>query len=372
VNSIHNYFAPGPSSSTSSAETPTPLFVTEAERCKRVRIIKQGKSHLVYAYFSAADGTLKGGCDNCDKNFTDILNFAPANGSSNTQGDHNKFVAAYTAYKNAYASGDREECVVQRAILVKLRNTRCISCRPAVGYLSPAARACKEWYDATRQAMATQHDGCQHPNCPERGAHVWQIIGADHGTNPKKRDANDKLVQLSDYAHWPGLGGVPAMIEESVQIQKWICHFCHRLEPTSTQGQKCTDPSTMPLGAPSGSDEEKKQYHRRWRALRIYPKQQYVDAAKRRVGCCAHCKRPVVAGQEQAFDWNHIDEATKCKGCLFGQQGGVSGLVQNHTSSATLEKVKNKLDTEIGKCNLLCCNCHARHTCGYEPSQTVY
>ena len=68
--------------------------------------------------------------------------------------------------------------------------------------------------------MAKQHNGCQNPDCPERGESAWWcVLTADHGTNPKKRDNNNKLVNLGNYARWSSLGGVPAMIEESKQIQ---------------------------------------------------------------------------------------------------------------------------------------------------------
>jgi len=367
VNSIHNYFAPGASSSTSSAETPAPLFATEAERCKRVSVALHGKPCLLYAYFSATDGTLKGGClRTCNNRFVDIDNFAPTD-----PGKQTKFAAAYAAYKAAYTERDLVTCTKQRDIIASLRVDQCVKCREKAT-LSPAVLACKEWWNATRRAMATQHDGCQNPNCPERGAHVWQIITGDHGTNPKKRDAKGRLVSLSSYMEWSTLGGVPAMIEESAQIEKWICHFCHRLEPTSSSGKRCSDPATLSTGVRSDTKEGKKHRSALKHAVVCYPKQQYVDSIKRRVGCCARCKRPVVAGQETAFDWNHIDPSTKCKGGIFGQQGGVGGLVAHDTLSATLDKVKDTLDAEIDKCELLCCNCHVRHTWGYEPSQTVY
>ena len=97
----------------------------------------------------------------------------------------------------------------------------------------------------------------------------------------------------------------------------------------------------------------------------MYPKHQYVDARKRAVGACAHCHRPVVDGHEPAFDWDHRVEATKCKGGLFGVTGGVSGLVGNGVKASALEKVRELLDAEMDKCDLLCKNCHMRKTHGY-------
>ena len=71
------------------------------------------------------------------------------------------------------------------------------------------------------------------------------------------------------------------------------------------------------------------------------------------------------AGTEPAFEFNHLDEATKCKGGLFGPLGGVSGLVGNHAKAAALDQVQELLDAEMAKCNLLCANCHHRHTHKY-------
>jgi hypothetical protein len=73
----------------------------------------------------------------------------------------------------------------------------------------------------------------------------------------------------------------------------------------------------------------------------------------------------VLPGTEPAFEFNHLDEATKEKGGLFGPRGGVGGLVHNDTKAAALDKVQALLDAEMAKCNLLCANCHHRHTWKY-------
>ena len=379
---ITNYFAAAPAQPP-PAEGPKSLFATNAERYKRVTVVKGGKRCSVYVRYSARDGTLNGGCHNvCRKQFVDLDNFAPTDGSSHTQADRTRWDIAYAAYKVEHAAGNRDACIAQRAILERLRTNLCFKCRHDPGYLTPAMRACKEWYDGMRQAMAERNDGCAHTDCPERGVHVWQILTAEHGKNPKKKDAKGKPVQLSDYMAWPALGGVPAMMEEAKQIEKWTCHCCAVLDPSSNQSQRCADPEDMPKGKSGGTKEEVKQYQARYKAMRRYPKMQYVDAAKRRVGKCAYCARPVVAGKEVQFDWNHRDESTKEKGGLFGEFGGVSGLVNNHANAAALEfdtvgnptgPVKELLDAEMEpKCDLACKNCHHRHTWKYEPSATVF
>jgi hypothetical protein len=372
---INNYFAAAPAPAP-APEQPKGLFATNADRLKRVSVKTNGKSCAVYVWYSARDGSLKGGCYHpCSKQFVDLGNFAPADGSSHTQGDRTKFDAAYLAYKTAHAAGDHDECVAQRAILEKLRTYRCFGCRNDPGYLSPKEKDCKEWYDATRKAAAARNDGCANQDCPERGTHVWCILSAEHGTNPKKKDVHGDPVALSDYARWSSLGGVPAMEEEAKQIDKWTCKCCARLDPSSNSANRCGDPKDMPYGKPSGTEVEVAQYKRKRKAVRVYPKQQYVDACKwdDGKGECAECKRPVVKGEEVIFDWNHRDEATKCKGGLFGKVGGVCGLVGNHSNAATLAKIQHLLDAEMKpKCDLVCTNCHHRHTWKYMESATVF
>ena len=85
---------------------------------------------------------------------------------------------------------------------------------------------------------------------------------------------------------------------------------------------------------------EVQQYKARRHAKAVYPKQQHVDARKRAIGACATCARAVLPGTEPAFEFNHLDEATKCKGGLFGPQGGVGGLVGNDVKAAALDQVQ--------------------------------
>ena len=75
---------------------------------------------------------------------------------------------------------------------------------------------------------------------------------------------------------------------------------------------------------------------------------------------------------EPGFDFDHIDESTKSKGGLFGLNGGVAGLVNNQAKAAALALVRDLLDAEMAKCQLLCSNCHHRKTIGYEASTTEF
>ena len=368
---LRDFFSPG-KAPVPTLDGPKSLFESDAERRQTVRVIKNDRSVSVYVFDCWKDGTIKGGCHHgCKNTQVDFLHFAP-----NDNGAHTKFVAAYGAYKAAHARGDRAECLKQREILVKLRTDECAKCLERKKKLSPSEQACKDCYDGLRKAAALENDGCAHADCPVRGPDVWPVLTADHGTNPKKTHevknkktgkVTTKPLNLSNYKLWPKVGGVPAMEAEAAQIEKWICKFCHALEPTSTQGRRCGDPATMPEGR-QGKDAtplEVQQYKARHRAKIKYPKQRHVDARKHGIGACATCARRVLPGTEPAFEFNHLDEATKCKGGIFRRVGGVSGLAYNHTKAAALDKVKDLLDAEMAKCNLLCSNCHHRHTHKY-------
>jgi hypothetical protein len=354
----------------------TPLeFRHDPERGKTVTVLKNGNPCSIYIVYVDTDGTLKGGCYNtCHRQFHDYMWFAPAAGSANTAAKRTQFLSAYDAYKTAHALKDREACLVHRTILEALRTTACSECRHDPGYLSPAQRACKAWWNAKRQQMCAFNDGCAHPDCPERGPDVWPVLTADHGTNPKaKHKTTGKPLGLGSYTHWTAHGGVPAMEKEAEQIEKWICRVCHVLEPTSDAGRRCADPTTMPAGKQGKSStalERKQSFARRVAVIR-HPKHQHVDAAKRRLGACAACARPVEPGTEPGFDFDHLDESTKGRGGLF-TYGGVAGLVHNHAKAAALEAVRDLLDAEMAKCQLLCANCHARKTWAYEASTTEF
>ena len=153
---------------------------------------------------------------------------------------------------------------------------------------------------------------------------------------------------------------------------QWICGFCHALEPTGSQANRYNDPETMPEGKRTGTPEEEKQYEAKRKALIIYPKQKHVDDYKRSIGCCKHCKRSDIAGQEWCFHFDHVDESTKMIGkeTLAGETGGVAGLVSNPRAAASLEApgFLAILDAEMDtKSQLLCENCHKRKTHKYPP-----
>ena len=337
---------------------------------------KYGKVHEYCGVESDSSGGILGECftaSRCGNWRTSIDNFAPADGSSNTARKRAEFFNAIEAYSLAHEQGDTLECTKQRDIVHDKRRPLCNECAPKPGYRSPNNEACKRFYDELRKDACAANNGCAQKDCAERGDHTWQILTADHGTNPKKKHKiTGHPISLSKAAQWVGHGGVEGMELESKQIEKWICRFCHRLEPTSSSGNRSGDPITLSRGKYNGTKEEIRAYNKRLHAVVRYPKQCHVDETKREIAKCSDCHRPVRIGQEAGFDFNHIDEATKGMGGLFGKRGGVGGLVNNCAKAASLENVKELLDTEMAKCNLLCSNCHHRHTWKYPKSLTKY
>ena len=365
-------FQPGPAPAP-AAGTPDAIFPTNAERVHKKSARWGNTTRTIYVSYAQRDGTLMAGCECCTRvTWADISRFAPKADSHITAGKRQQFDAAYAEYTAAYLAGDKDNAITQRAIVENLRSQRCDNCATEQGYCGPAAQACKDEYLRMKYDACVRNDGCANPDCTERGMASWPVLQADHGTNPK-------VEILSRYKEWPSLGGVRAMRAEEQQIHQWICGVCHNLEPTSNTGNRCPNPATMPNGKRSGTADEQIAYHAKRYARIVFPKQWYVDAKKRAIGACQYpdCGRKVLPGTEAGFDFDHVIESTKCKGGLYGKQGGVSGLVANVAKEATLAKVQDLLDAEMDKCNLLCTCCHksrklkglGRHDVPPEPPQ---
>ena len=379
INTLNNYFPPAAGPAAIRDDTRPPNLFPENEQQNNDYVPYNGRTRPYRVSHATCDGQLKAGCTNCKSNYKGMVQFAPPECNKNGQ-RRPDFFKALAAYSGAWEARDLGAARAARAKVEELRNGYCLSCQESGGKLSPAVQACKDEYLRMRKAACAENDGCANPDCAERGEQAWCVLQGDHlHTRREEDEALRKKHQLGDYCWWSGHGGVEAMRAEEAKGMRWMCGFCHFLEPTTSAANRCQDPRAenedgtpaMPDGKSSGTKEEIKQYMAKHHAKIKYPKQQYVDARKRAVGCCKRCGRADVEGKEWAFHWDHREPATKLigKGTLAGKKGGVARLVGNCAKRADLEApgFKAVLDAEMDKCDLLCHNCHHRKTNKYPP-----
>ncbi len=321
-------------------------------------------NRVYYRVRSDRFGGLFGDCGHCTSSGLSIDRFARDECLRNHR-LRAAFLEKVEEYNEAYESRDLAAAAEAREYLVEERTTKCPPCRTTDKTLTGEAKACKEFWIATREAMCLAQNGCRHSECVERGELAKYVLEGDHVDPKGLLDPVNKWVHhLSDYPWWSNHGGVAAMRAEVAKLQ-WPCKFCHFLEKTGKQANRNGDPALMPPGKWDGTEEEIAQYHAKHSATIKYPKQQHVDKEKLRRGCCLRCNRVVTKENVFAFHFDHRDELTKMKGGLARKQGGVAGLVGNDTKAAALDKIEPILDAEMDKCDVSCANCHHRKTWGY-------
>jgi hypothetical protein len=355
---MHGHFAPA-SGPTGAIDPST--FLYKDDYCRMVPVPYNNKIRDVILSLDKGNGMLLGGCFHCvKKRCVPMEEFLPISTHDMVKDKISNFMTVLAKHFEFYMKGDLEAATEQRAIIEQERKKSCQPCQKQCAKLSPERKACRDLYNKWRQEACALNNGCCNPGCTVRGTdeRIWRVLQGDHihtinDPDPLLR----KLHQLSDYPWWACHGGVEAMQREYDKGITWPCRFCHMLETTSSSGRRCPDPATLPLGVRSGTKEETAQYNRRHCALIKYPKMQFVDEIKRRIGKCATCERPVLAGQEQAFPFDHRDPATKMRYGLAGPGGGVSGLVNNSVKAAALPVIKPILWNETTICRLMCCNC---------------
>ena len=356
--------AEGPTCAEDDDPRPPHLFPQD-ERKHTFEKIYSGKKVEFPESQVTRDGELRAGCknNNCSRNWLLMSDFEPRDCNNNAR-KKVRFQQAMQAFKEAYQRRDLEEAREARAIVEETRSGLCSKCRLDFGRLSPKGAECKTWWDELRKEKCAEQDGCANPDCPVRGPEMWFVLEGDHTHGKRAEDESKRKVErLSNYKWWSGNGGVPAMEAELAKGMRFICRCCHALDELSDQSNRYEDPTIMPNGKSTGTEEEIRQYERKRKAKIVYPKLQHVDARKRQIGCCANCRRRVPDGKGiVAFDFDHRDESTKRigKGTLAGENGGVAGIVNNHRKDAALDApgVEEALDEEMDKCNLLCRNCH--------------
>lgn len=317
---------------------------------------------------STLDGELLGDCSGCRRsNGALIEQYAPSD-TLVSKRKQQRFFDALADYKLAWTQGDAQAAEEARDRVEKLRKPKCSPCARIAGKMDQKKQLCKDWWNNVRKEECVRNDGCLDPHCVERGDEAWCVLTGDHIHTRKAKDEKlRKKYELGDYVWWARNGGVQAMEAEKAKGMNFRCFFCHMLQPTTAAANKCPDPETMPDGKRSGTEEERSQYFRKRCAKIRYPKHKFVDGCKLKIGKCAHCQREVKKGEEHAFNFDHIDERSKLTGreTLAGKRGGVAGLVGNSRKCASLDKIKDVLVKEMGKCQLLCRNCDHRKTHKY-------
>jgi hypothetical protein len=176
--------------------------------------------------------------------------------------------------------------------------------------------------------------------------------GADRAIEADHVDPTQKLHRLSDPAWWARHGGVQALRQEAAKCQP-ICRMCHNLEPTSiTSNDRRCNPGAIKR---DGFATAKRFSIAVLNAQYCHKKRAYNDELKRAVGRCENpmcpCDGPsagkCMAGFEQCYDWDHIDESKKLT--------NMSRLCGDRKS---FETAKPLIDAERAKCRLFCRNCH--------------
>ncbi len=303
---------------------------------------------------------------NCPRGFQPLDRFAPAVSNKT----HRKRAAFFDVY-NAIMAIDR---VLNNPDAVKLvdemkllRTKRCLTCRLIS---KKSAENPDTKYGACRAKWREIKADLERRGCCVCGCNDGMTV--EH-TKPweKKRDKKDKPVNLGDYRKWTALGGPAAMqAEYDKESVVPMCFNCQFMQPTHDAMKPKLDPAPLPDGEPSGTPEERAQYHKKWDLTVKREKQAYVNRLKLAIGGCATCWFKVVphggeytpgyTGYPHAFQFAHKSELDK--------ESNISELVR---SRATLKTVKRRIDAEVRKCRLLCACCHRTETNGREHAPGV-
>ncbi len=157
--------------------------------------------------------------------------------------------------------------------------------------------------------------------------HNYLLIEADHLPEFKK------VKECSDMGFWSRKDrGLAALRAELMKVEA-LCRFHHRLQ---TQQRNRDNGKIV-----------KKPYRLRKRGV--------INEEKHKRGCCLLCKRPVIVGEESAFDFDHRDDSTKFM--YNGKSVNISDFVDLPKSLFTTQWT-----LEQAKCDLLCANCHRLKT----------
>ena len=315
----------------------------------------------------------------------DISLFAPGQWSIRKR---SRFLAAVVAAEAAVAAEDAAGFAAARQTINHFAVANCQRCRDSMkkSRSRPEAKEqqCKEEWGRMK---ATQFSKCGKCGCTHAveanhlkeyadNAKLHAAYAKIHGkkaADEKYPASERKLECVSDYPAWTStkLGGVEGMRLEAAKCVP-LCRMCHALDPSSNSAnENRADPVKV-----EREDYDTRELFLASRNSARYRKEKrdYVNKLKLLVGCCERPDCPgdgadlvgeVIAGFEQCFDWDHVDERNKGR--------GISYICHDCRS---LRTAKPEIHAELGlpadfdvdsdpmppperrKCRLLCGNCH--------------
>ena len=307
---------------------------------KKQRTQKELQKQTVAERTCAINGVVWGVCGHCTLDWRKVDEaFLPKQDSSISARRAQVLIQALKKFVEATNDATRQDLL---QTIIKMRTSLCSTCMSKIK-ITPAALACKTFWEKAKYEACLAQNGCPTDGCSEKGRASWIVLQADH------IDPDTRVHSLSCYKWWAYNGGVDAMREERKKVQ-FICGCCHQLRPTGSAGQQVKEKS---LQGKKDADMRTKQ------------KQDYVNARKLAIGRCQYpdCGRVVTTQTVRAFDFDHREEHTKATHETMPEflnkgHNGVSGLVQNMAKHAALKHTQSVLDAEMDKCDLLCHNCH--------------
>lgn len=205
------------------------------------------------------------------------------------------FMNAVDEWKNANAIGNVSASAIARKRVEALRNPLCAPCTERSRAEAQAKAQTRLMHYQKLKERCVANNGCQNPECPVGGKSAWRVLREFR--NPRSFS----------------------------EVSKWICACCHALESVP-------DPF-------EGLDTMQSE------------KLSYVHSVMHDRGSCNSCQRPVIEGQEHAFQFIHANP--KCK------KFSIDYVIKQQDHGSRLENIANVLDAELVLCKLECANCVA-------------
>ena len=213
-------------------------------------------------------------------------------------------------------------------MLNKVRCKVCITCRDKI--------------KASQNDPNTEFGKCRVFYKKMRDEAVCELCSSTENIEFDHIDPSTKKHNLGSYNWWPSHGGVEAMRDEFAKCRP-LCRKCHDYVKT-TRKRKYEHIEDMP------AETRREKQRKRWRRYRD-EKAAYVLGLKMNIGACQDCRLPVGPENCHSFHFAHRNAEDKV--------WNVSELIKNTNCVQTGTR---RIDQEVAKCWLLCCDCHKKIT----------